>query len=312
MKKFIAVLVLCCFALPELAFAGAWTLPKGDVWAQYQMKWFYAKKHFSPGSKLARLPRDARSWGWAMIPEVHYGATDWLDILFSMEYKEAKYKEYARPDSPGMRWGPYSVKNHGLVTIEPGVKVRFLKEPMVLSGQFVYSIWNKHYEAKSLSEEDGRAEAPGLSDRTNFWEIRALAGKKWDTEVPFYMGLEYGYRNNTRNIEDQMPLFYEIGFWPLQFLLVKTELDFMFGLKNTNKGDPMLRKSWGIWRIGPSIELMTLYDILKGVDVTAEGYTAPVTRTGKSLNFEVQYGNTFWGMNTAASQEVVIKVSTQF
>ena len=319
MKKIVAIIILCCFALPQLAFAGAWTLPKGDVWAQYQLKWLWAKKQFSPGSDLSRFPNDARSWSWGMIPEVHYGATDWLEPMFKMEYKEASWKEYARNPA----WGPYSVKNHGLVTIEPGVKVRFLKEPMVLTGQFVYSIWNDKYETKPLTvwnpnrgftpySEPERAEQPIISDRTNFWELRLLAGKKWDTKVPFYMGLESGYRCNTRNVVDQVPLFYEVGFWPLKFLLIKTELDCMFGIDNTTKGDPVMEKSWAIWRIGPSLELLVIYDMLKGVDVNSKQYTNNVTRTGKSLNLEAQYGNTIWGRNTSASQEVVLKVSTQF
>ncbi len=305
MKKIIAALLVGCVIAPQILFAGAWTLPKGDVWMQEQIKFFWAKKQFSPGSDLSRFPRDARSWGWAMIPEIHYGITDWLDFLFKMEYKEGHYKEYARPNA----WGPYSVKNHGLVTVEPGVKVRFLNEPMVLSGQFVYSIWNDSYQENGLSDV---SEAPGLSDRTNFWETRLLAGKKWDTKLPFYMGLESGYRCNTRNVVDQVPLFYECGFWPMKFLLIKTELDCMFGLDNTTSGSPVMEKSWAIWRIGPAIELLMLYDMLRGVDVSSKDYTNIVTRTGKSLNLEAQYGNTFWGRNTTASQEVVLKVSTQF
>ncbi len=305
MKKIISIALIGCLIAPHLAFAGAWTLPKGDVWVQYQMKYFWAKKNYAPGSKVSRMPRDARSWGWAMIPEVHYGATDWLDFLFKMEYKEAKYKEYARDPA----WGPYSVKNHGLVTIEPGVKVRFLEEPLVLSGQFSYSIWNPHYEAKPLEDV---AEQPGLSDRSNFWDLRVLASKKWDTVFPFYMSIETGYRRYTRNVEDQAPLFYEFGFWPVRFLLLKTELDCMFGLPGTTKGDRVHDKSWAIWRIGPSIELFTLYNMLRGIDADPSEVSDVVTRTGKSLNVEAQYGNTFWGRNTAASQEVVLKVSTQF
>ncbi len=319
MKKIIVALMLFCFAAPQFAFAGAWTLPKGDVWMQQTIKWFWAKSEFHGGSNRRRMEKDARSWGWAMIPEINYGVTDWLDLLFQMEYKESHYKEYARnPD-----WGPYSVKNHGLVTIEPGIKIRFLNEPMVLSGQFSYSIWNSTHETKPLTVmnpntpgtpylEPERAEQPGLSDRTNFWDLRLLAGKKWDTKIPFYMGFEWGYQQNFRNIEDQMPLFYEIGFWPLRFLLIKTELDCMFSLDGTTKGDRVLEKSWAIWRIGPSIELMVLYDMLRGVDVTKDDYANTVTRTGKSFNLEAQYGNTFWGRNTDASQEVVLKVSTQF
>lgn len=309
MKKIITAALIGCLIAPQMVFAGAWTLPKGDVWMQETVKWFWTKRDYDRNGDKAKMNNNARSWGWAMIPEVQYGVTGWLDLLFKMEYKEAKYKEYSRPNVAPNDWGPYSVKNHGLVSIEPGVKMNFLREPLVLSGQFSYSIWNPHYESKPLSDV---AEQPGLSDRSNFWDLRGLAGKKWDTKIPFYMGLEWGYRHHTRNIEDQMPLFYEIGLWPAKFLLVKTELDCMIGLKGTTKGDNVLKKSWGIWRIGPSIELLTIYDMLRGIDVSAKDYANIVTRGGKSLNVEVQYGNTFWGVNTGDSQEIVLKISTQF
>jgi len=52
--------------------------------------------------------------------------------------------------------------------------------------------------------------------------------------------------------------------------------------------------------------------MFKGVDVTSKDYTSDVTRVSKSFNVETQYGNTFWGKNTSAGHEVVLKVSAQF
>ena len=310
MRKIIAILLIACILAPQLAFAGAWTLPKGDVWMQWTTKWNWAKEQYIWNKHVARYPRDGRAWGWSMIPEIHYGATDWLDFMYKMEYKESHYKEYARPawDSPQQTgWGTYSVKNHGLVTFEPAVRIRLLKEPLVISTQFWWLIWNDLYEGFPLQDV---SEQPGLSDRTNSFDMRILLGKKWDTKIPFYMGFETGYRWNTRNICNQIPVFYEAGFWPLKWLLIKTELDCLLSHEGMN--DNALEKSYSIWRIGPSIQLLTIYQLLKGEDVTSKQFTSDVTRATKSFNLECQYGNTFAGKNTAASQEVVIKVSAQF
>lgn len=305
MKKILSAVIIACVLAPQLAFGGAWTLPKGDVWAQWQTKWQWSKEQYLWNHNRNKHTRDARSRGWGFIPEVHYGATDWLDFMYKMEYKEGQYKEYARPTA----WGPYSVKNHGLVSFEPAVKVRLLKEPMVISTQFWWLIWNDDYEALPLQDV---AEQPGLSDRTNAFDMRILLGKKWDTQMPFYMGFETGYRFNQRNICNQIPVFYEAGVWPLKWLLIKTEIDALISHDGVPTNTNRLEKSYAIWRIGPSIQLLTLYQMFKGIDVKSKDYTSDVTRVSKSFNVETQYGNTFWGKNTSAGHEVVLKVSAQF
>ena len=77
-------------------------------------------------------------------------------------------------------------------------------------------------------------------------------------------------------------MFYEVGFWPLKWLLVKTELDCIFSHDGTN--NEAFEKSYAIWRIGPSIQILTLYQMFKGVDVTSKEYTSDVTRVSKSFN----------------------------
>lgn len=304
MKKILALILISCFLLPQMAFGGAWTVPKGDIWMQQQIKWIYGSEDFGPENDRRKLPRDAKSWGWNMIPEFQFGAADWLNILFRMEYKQAWYKEYNRPNM----WGPYSVKNHGLVTIDPGLKIRLMKEPVVLSLQMYYSIWNPDYEVLPLMDV---AEQPGLTDRTNYFEIKAQLGKKWDTKIPFYTGFETGYRFNVRNVTNQVPLFWEFGFWPWKPLLIKTEIDCMFSHDKTRTKNAF-EKSWAIWRIGPNLELITLWDMLTGKDVTTKDYENSVTRAGKSLNLECQYGYTFYGKQTTAFEEIILKVAMQF
>ncbi|MDP8299165.1 MAG: hypothetical protein P9L88_04605 [Candidatus Tantalella remota] len=303
MKRIISLVLLACFLAPHLAFAGAWTVPQKQMWSQYTVKWNWAKSQFDNHGKKDRYPSDSRSWGWSMGPEMHVGITDWLNVFWLMEYKEGWWKEYARPTLPG--WGPGSSKNHGITNIDIGTKIRFMEAPVVLSGQVKYSIWNPDYEDHALED---RAEQPGLSDRSNGLELRLLMGKYFGTKIPFYWGGETGYRWNNHALCNQIPFFTEIGFWPTKWLLIKSEIDGYWTHDNT--GD--VRKSYAIWRIGPVIQLMTIYHLWRGVNVTAKEFTSDVTRASKSLNLEVQYGNTFWGENTAAAQECVLKVSTQF
>ncbi|MCX5686136.1 MAG: hypothetical protein NTW09_01545, partial [Candidatus Omnitrophica bacterium] len=89
------------------------------------------------------------------------------------------------------------------------------------------------------------------------------------------------------------PYFFECGFWPSSYFLVKTEIDgYTF-----HGGTGSIKESYGIWRIGGVWQVF-------GDSVLREG--------NKMFNIEFQYGMTVWGTNTNAAQEWVLKVQTQF
>ena len=298
MKKLLILLLLGIFLAPQMVFAGAWTLPKKNIWAEHTMKWLYAKDGFSSNCDRYRFPRDARSWGWVMADKIEYGVLDWITVLAGLEYKEMKWKEYDRPAS----WGPYRVKNHGLSNVEYGVKVRLIKEPVVASIQIKHQIYpRKGYDANSR--------APVLSDRADKLELRGMVGKVFDEYlVPFYVNMESGYRWKNRDACNDIPFLIEGGFWLWKFLLIKSEIDGYWTDGATGKD----KTSYAVWRVGPVLQLYDLYHMIRGKDVTSKEYLNDVTRQGKSFNIEMQYGNTFWGRNSTAYQEAVIKASIQF
>ncbi|MDD4957455.1 MAG: hypothetical protein PHH49_05835 [Candidatus Omnitrophica bacterium] len=295
MKKLAVLVLLACFALPQLAFAGAWTLPKNNVWLEYSMKANWSKEDFNSSYDRGRKAKNARSWGWSLNPKMEYGVTDWLTILGGVEYKEAKYKEYGRPPA----WGPYRVKSHAAPTVDFGARVRLQEKPFVFSIQaraFIYTGW-------------GQDENPRLSDGSDGYELRWMIGKVWDDrKIPFYIGLEQGYRFYNREVANQIPIFVEAGFWPTKWLLIKSEVDAIICHDSTGN----VEKDYAIWRIGPSFQLLDLYDALTGRSISSGSVTSDVTRSDKSLNLDIQYGYWFWGRNVAADQELVAKISTQF
>ncbi len=300
MKKIFALLTVFCLVFPRLAFAGAWTLPIHQWCIEYYMKANWAKNDFGPDRDLRRFPNpfrppnNVRSWGWSMIPKAEYGVNDWFSILGSLEYKESKWKEYTRPAS----WGAYRRKSHGITEFNFGGKLRFLKDPVVLSGQLKAFI----YSGKGCNED------PQLSDGNSALELRGLVGKSFDGPIPFYLGAETGYRFKNRNVCNDIPFFIETGFWPLKWFLIKTEIDGYW----SHDGTGNLEKEYAIWRIGPTIQLYTLYQLLAGHEIGREDIGGLITKKGRSFNIELQYGNTFWGRNYTAYQEAVVKVSTQF
>ncbi|NQT33200.1 MAG: hypothetical protein HQ594_05985 [Candidatus Omnitrophica bacterium] len=303
MKKTISILLVSCILLPQLAFAGAWTLPKRNIWGEYFFKINYAKREYDSNGKSIRKANGARTWGWSMIPAIEYGVTDWLTAIWKIEYKEGHYKEYSRPGA----WGPYSVKNHGVTETQVGARLRILEDPVVFSTQlkgFIYTGYN--------NGKEGLARQPGLSDACDSLEWRFLFGKFVNSKIPFYGGLETGYRWRNRDVANDIPFFVEFGFWPVKWLLVKTEIDGYW----CHRGTGNIRKEYAVWRIGPVIQLLDIYRLFRGDQLKGNQFADDVTLKGKSFNLEIQYGETFWGRGfpngVSQDHEVVFKISGQY
>lgn len=277
----VTALIASCILFPQFAFAGAWTLPKNNVWIEYYMKANWSKYDFGVDKSLNRKERNAFSYGLSIAPKIEYGLTDWITLLGGFEYKQSDYKEYHRPSS----WGTYSKKSRAYTTIDFGTRVRFMEDPFVLSGQL----------KATFDTGEGHNKEPSLSDGNDSLEVRALIGKVFnDFAIPFYFNIESGYRLRNRNVSNDIPFFVEGGFWPFKWLLIKSEIDGYF----LHGGTGGIKKEYAIWRIGPVFQL--------------RGGENEITKAGKAFDIGFQYGLTFWGKNTAADQEAVMKVSAQF
>jgi hypothetical protein len=297
MKRLIAALflIIAAFSFPcaEEAFAGAWTVPQYHVWSEYYMKWDYAKRYYDPSGTQRRLSNDGRNWEFVQEPKMEYGVTDYLTALGSLEFKEAHYKEYDRPAD----WGPFVRKNHALTNVKLGARLRIIEKPVVCSIQgkfFIYPGYGIYH-----GDDPAYQHQPGIGHGDDAFELRVLMGKTFDMpftrkfKLPCYWGAETGYRWRKSPVASDIPYFFECGFWPVKWFLVKTEID---GYK-CNPGTGSIKESYGIWRIGGAWQVF-------GDSVLRRG--------DKMFNLEFQYGMTVWGKNTNAYQEWVLKVQTQF
>lgn len=290
----IAVLVIVSSFSIEKAHAGAWTVPKYKVYVEDYMKWGYAKDQFIADGGRKRLNNDGRSWDWVNEPKIEYGITDWLNFLGAIEYKEEHYKEYGRQAG----WGPFSRKNHGFTNVKLGGKLRIVEQPVVTSLQtkvFIYPGYGvDHGDDRTFSSNQ-----PSIGYGDNAVEERVLMGKTFSLPIlpryslPCYWGMETGYRWRTRHVCNDIPYFVEGGFWPVNWLLVKSEID---GYKS-HDGTGSIESSYGTWRIGGIWQVFGDATLRKGAEI---------------FNLEFQYGMTLWGKNTSAYNEFVFKVATQF
>lgn len=297
MKRVLALAVVMLFLSASELYAGAWTVPKHKVWGELYEKWSYAKEEFNQDGKRQTLSqgKEARYWEYMMEPKLEFGVTDYLTAMASLEYKEAHYKEYGRPDS----WGPYSVKNHGITNIKVGGRFRFLEDPVVMSTQTRVWIY-PGYPVNHHEEGDWTAHQPMIGYGDDAVEQRILIGKTFilpihkGYKIDGYWGIETGYRWRTKSVCYDIPYFAEIGVRPIKGFLLKTEID---GYKAV-KGTGSIYSEYGFWRIGG------VWEVFGGDSTLRQGE--------KMFNLEFQYGTMVWGKNTSAPQEFVLKVSTQF
>lgn len=301
MKNKFAVIFLCVLIAlifsTEYAFAGAWTVPKHKVWGEYYMKWDWAKQEFLSNGKRRTLTdgNNARSWEFVMEPKIEFGVTDWFTAMAGLEYKQSHYKEYGRPAA----WGPFARKNNGVTNIKLGGRWRLMENPFVFSAQgrvFIYPGYGNYH-----ADDPAFTNQPSIGKGDDAFELRAMLGKTFEIPIPLtnefrlpcYIGAETGYRWRTRHVSNDIPYFVEGGFWPVNWLLIKSELD---GYK-AHGGTGSIKESYGIWRIGGVWQVF-------GDSVLRQG--------DKLFNIEFQYGMTLYGKNTTAFEEWVLKVQTQF
>ncbi len=297
----IIIFSIISFLIIEKVHAGAWTVPKHKVWGEYYTKWNYAKEDFNATWGKKKKGNDARSWEFAMEPKLEFGVTDWLTALGSIEYKEAHYKEYGRPDffpaTPGNL--EFAKKNHGITNYKAGARLRFLENPAIMSVQGKF-YWGGDYDIDHGDSNFNRG-VPSIGYGNNSFELRYLIGKTFDVPVtrkyklPCYAGGEAGYIWNNRHVANGYQYFAEGGFWPVKGFLIKSELD---GYKSHDGTGSLKEEAYGIWRIGG------VWEVLGGDSVLRQG--------NKLFNIELQYGMTLYGKNTTAFQECVVKVQTQF
>ncbi|MBD3296343.1 MAG: hypothetical protein GF392_03145 [Candidatus Omnitrophica bacterium] len=253
------------------------------------MRYFHSYQYFDPDGEKHKWPNDGTGQSYDLELKNEFGLTDDLDLLLYVPYTWA----YWQNDWSDTRFGQ-NEKHEGFKQVQPGFKYRFLKKPFTAAGQIKFFI--------DIPNTD-RVQQPDIYEYGNAMEIRGLFGKSWRLyDRPAYASLETGvywtFPNN--DWAHYVPVFFETGFAPLEWLMVKTELDGRFSLQGTG-----IQKDTLTWRVGPIFSLLgrSFSTIKKGGE--------------SSLNVEFQYGMTVWGRgdgnterynNVSKAQEFIAKV----
>lgn len=308
MKKsiFLGVILVLGSVLifPNKAFAGAWTLPQNNIWMEFFFKYSFANDWYNNHWKSRPMGWDdanlingqpvnkgAEWWAYDYEFKFEYGLADWLNFLYAISYEVAVYKEYSRPRI----WGEYVEKTYGWKYQMIGTKIRLQENPYVVSVQLRYFMPGEGYKIRNSTYGRDIRETDATVDRGDYkLEVRGLIGKNFKLwTLPCYAGFESGIRFRSDESANDIPVFFESGFSPLRWLIIKGELDSFFSVENTGED----REDYVIARGGVTI-----------VPTGAFGQY----RKDPTYNVEVLGGKVIFGRNTNDAWEVVVKFSTQF
>jgi protein XagA len=183
-----SILALLILLAPQAAFAGAWTMPRGDMQIIASSTWSGARSSFdSKGS--ATVPAEFEK-SLSSI-DIEYGWNNWLTLLADPEYA---YARQLRPD--GRIESDHDWAEAG------GVRVRLMRRFGVLSMQFTAKSAGAYAMDVSRDGAAGRQLETRLLYGTNF----GLFGKRG------YIDLESGYRWIAGPRADEIPVDVTLGY----------------------------------------------------------------------------------------------------
>ena len=219
----VPILILALGILaPRAAFAGAWTLEKGQVWSKITGLHQATSKHYSQNGDASKFPADYTSQ--EVYFDVFYGVTKRFDVGVQFAAINRKFENFTADRHRSM-FG-YRAKESGLGDIRAFAKINLVHEPVV--GTLKLGIKTPSGEFRAAPE--------AMSAGDGQWDVEVIAqiGRSyWPT--PVYANIDLGYRlretNDTihHNPDDELIYNAEIGASPVEMLNLALKLEGISG-----------------------------------------------------------------------------------
>ena len=230
------LLWLCCLLCwPTGVFAGAWTLPQGELWTKVTLfrqeahEWYIASPEFTDGEiQKVGTRRSYRFNGKyqskAIFIETFYGVTDRFDIGAQVPYFAQQFADDTRLKSPS---------ESGFSDLRLFAKWRALDAPALLTLKLGAKIPTAEFR-----NEDGII--PVGEGQWDFDFIGQVGRSFWP--LPLYANLDVGYRVRLKNDEidrdpgDEWFFNAEVGINLTRRVLLMTKVEGLRGKAATDFG----------------------------------------------------------------------------
>lgn len=222
---------------------GAWTLKKGQTYAEIYTKYYWHNHQFNNNRKKKRWDFDGKGSEIMSELKLEYGLTDRDTLLLYTVAKEAHWKDSFR-----------SSTRKGFTEVKPGIKHLLFTDPFICSLQLKEK-FPLHYSEEAV---------PALSTHQIDSEIKLLTAQPWP-KLPGYTKFELGFRYRAEEQSNEIPYFSELGYNFTPDLILKTTLDGQTGVGGGRKED------WLKYTFGPIFKIKDLFNIEFGFGHTFAG-----------------------------------------
>jgi len=222
---------------------GAWTLEKGQLYAEIYTKYYWHNHQFNNYRKKKRWDYDGKGNEISTELKLEYGLNDTNTLLLSTVAKEAHWKDSFR-----------SSTRKGFTEVKTGIKHLLFTQPFIGSAQLKVK-FPLHYSEQAV---------PALSTHQIDSEIKILTAQPWP-KLPGYTKFETGFRFRAEEPSNGIPYFSEFGYNMAPYLIFKTTLDGQTGVDGGRKED------WLKYTVGPIFKINDLFNIEFGFGHTFAG-----------------------------------------
>jgi len=268
--RIVALIAVVFATLPNLAFAGAWTLARGALYDRISGNGYNSDEQFDLDGSREDLPLDGEFKDVNVINYLEFGVTDRFTAFGSITVKHLESDNLVR-----------TTKTSGIGDADLGLRGRIVQGKQgVLSAQALARIPTGYDEEDAIPLGSGEPE----------YEGRLLYGRSLWPLIPGYCGAEAGYRWRTGSPEDEFRYIAEIGSDLGKAFYFRTKLDGIMGMETGTQLDPS-----GNPTVRESYDLGTLY--------------ATVGRRFGTVSLELEYAPSIYGTTTSAGSNLSLAVS---
>lgn len=262
-NSLITIFLLAVFS--SSAWGGAWCMPKGSLYSKLTYNYYFAVDTFDEDGHKRRNPNGSSFRDENITWYNEYGLLDNLTLFASVPYKWLKSR-YRFTEGGDLKSTTFTYE--GLGDVDLGIKYGLLKDPVVLSLQFL---------TKVAWFYDRDEEVPPGNNQTDY-ELKVLMGKSlWP--FPGYCGLEMGYRWRTGSPSDEYRYLVEFGMDLVKNLSCRIKLDGIASVKNGN-----------IPKQKPEVNAYIDYDTGQLIKTVSEPSGSGSAFTNPSLGYEYDLG----------------------
>ena len=199
--KFLLAIALCAL-LPHTAYAGAWTLQKGQVWSKLNLLTQSTSEHYLENGDVGEFPATYKSN--QVFFDIFYGVNDRVDIGIQIPYCGNKFVDIA--SAVGLP--EENAKESGIGDLRGYTKINLVQQAIVSTLKLGFKAPIGEYRAapEAISVSEGQ---------WDFDIILQIGGSLYP--APMYANIDLGFRLRQEN---------DTGYDPPEELIYNAEIGY--------------------------------------------------------------------------------------